>query len=287
MTDQPMRPVMRYHGGKWLLAPWVISHFPRHRVYVEPYGGGASVLLRKPRAHSEIYNDLGADVVNVFRVLRDSAAAERLRRLIELTPFSRDEFEAAFGTSTDPVEAARQTIVRSFMGFGSASVNRAHKTGFRAGSRSSGASPAGDWARWPAEIPAFVERMRGVIIDNRCALEVIRQQDGPHTLFYVDPPYPHHTRSGNAGVRQKYTHEMGDDDHRAMAKVLRAASGMVVLSGYPTPLYDAELFSDWARYERRHLADGARPRTEVLWLNPACAAAIDRQSGLFAAGGAA
>ncbi len=88
------RPVLRYHGGKWKLAPWIISHFPPHRIYVEPYGGGGSVLMQKQRSYSEVYNDLWGVVVNVFRVLRDPSQAAELERVIRLTPFAREEFEA-------------------------------------------------------------------------------------------------------------------------------------------------------------------------------------------------
>jgi DNA adenine methylase len=92
ITVRPARPVLRYHGGKFRLAPWLTSFFPPHRVYVEPFGGGASVLLHKNRAHSEIYNDISDEIVNVFRVLRDPVMAARLSRLVRLTPFSRVEF---------------------------------------------------------------------------------------------------------------------------------------------------------------------------------------------------
>ena len=75
------RPIVRYHGGKFLLANWIISHFPPHRVYVEPFGGGGSVLLRKPRSYAEVYNDMDGEIVNVFRMVRDRGD-ELLRVLV-------------------------------------------------------------------------------------------------------------------------------------------------------------------------------------------------------------
>ena len=104
------RPALRYHGGKWKLAPWLQLFFPAHRVYVEPFGGGASVLLRKPRSYGEVYNDLDAEVVNVFRMLRDRGP--ELHNLLTLTPFARAEFKLAYETSADPLEQARRTIAR-------------------------------------------------------------------------------------------------------------------------------------------------------------------------------
>lgn len=270
----PTRPVLRYHGGKWRLALWIIGFFPPHRVYVEPFGGAGSVLIRKPRSYAEVYNDVDGEVVNVFRVLRDPVAADDLRRLLDLTPFARDEFVAAYEHTDEPVERARRAVCRAFMGFGSASFNANHATGFRTYTKGNRARlPVQDWERWPEQIRAYVERLRGVIIEHRPAADVMQQQDGPTTLHYVDPPYPLSTRGSAAGGRQKYRHEMTEDEHRELAPVLASLRGMVVLSGYACDLYDRELYAGWERHERDTTADGALPRTEVLWLNPAAAAA--------------
>ena len=263
------RPVLRYHGGKWLLAPWIIGMMPAHRVYVEPFGGAASVLMRKPRSYAEVYNDRWNTVVNVFRVLRDSEKAEQLKTQLELTPFSRAEFEQCGEDQlcqiADEVELARRTIFRSFAGFGSASTNSKYATGFRANSHRSGTTPAHDWANYPSHIEAFVERLRGVCIENRPAAEVIAQHDSERTLFYVDPPYVHSTRNmarGNAA----YECEMGDSDHQDLAATLRSVKGMVMVSGYRCDLYDG-LYGDWIREDVGHFADGARRRTECIWFN--------------------
>ncbi|CAN7340200.1 DNA adenine methylase [Pseudoxanthomonas sp. LjRoot168] len=272
-VSEVRRPLVRYHGGKWMLAPWIIANLPAHRFYVEPFGGGASVLLRKPRAYAEVYNDLDDEIVNLFRVARSQG--QRLAEVLRLTPFARTEFVDAWFPSDDPVEQARRTIVRAFMGFASAAVTMSRapasagrgglaRTGFRGKSNRSGTTPAHDWAHYPDALAAIVARLQGVVLENRDAFEVMPQHDGPDTLFYVDPPYVAATRDGG----NDYRHEMTDSDHARLAESLKSLRGMVVLSGYPSPLYD-ELFPGWRRIDRPALADGARPRIECLWLNAA------------------
>ncbi len=109
---QVTRPVLRYPGGKYRIAKWIISYFPQHKFYVEPYCGAASVLMRKPRTEGEIINDLDGDVVNVFRVLRDPEQAKELERLVRLTPFAYEEYKRSYDATEDPIERARRTIFR-------------------------------------------------------------------------------------------------------------------------------------------------------------------------------
>jgi len=259
------RPIVRYHGGKWMLAPWIISLLPPHRVYVEPFGGGASVLLRKPRSYAEVYNDLDGEIVNLFRIARDHG--DELREKLEVTPFAREEFELSYEPSSDPIEQARRTVFRAFAGFGSAAVN-GKATGFRNNSNRSGTTPAHDWANYPHKgLTPIIKRLQGVVIEHKDAFELFPIFDSPDTLFYVDPPYVHDTRArGNPYCdKGQYRHEMTDTDHERLAAVLHDLKGSVVLSGYRCDLYD-RLYSDWHRIDKASHADSARDRTESVWL---------------------
>lgn len=282
----PARPVLRWHGGKFLLAPWITKHFAPHRIYVEPFGGAASVLLHKPPSYAEVYNDLDGDVVNLFRILRGPRAGELVEALRN-TPFARDEFEIAYAVSDDEIEEARRLVIRSFMGFGSDGFNRDNRTGFRADSNKSGTTPARDWVNYPEALPVIIERLRGVVIENRPAMQVMASHDGPDTLHYVDPPYLPDTRSPKSrkggGKYHAYRHEMSEADHVELLAFLTTLQGVVVLSGYPSPMYDAAL-PGWRRIEREALADGARPRIEVLWINRTREAARPHAGPLFGGG---
>lgn len=266
----PTRPICRYHGGKWKLADWIISNFPEHRIYVEPFGGAASVLLKKPRSYAEVYNDLAGEMVNLFKVARDSG--EQLARLVELTPFARVEFVGSYEPTEDPLEQARRTLVRSYMGFGSAAASK-KATGFRANSNRSGTTPAHDWANYPDALRLVIDRLRGIVIENKDAQSVMAQHDSQETLFYVDPPYVASSRDAGSD----YLHEMDDEQHKALAVFMRGLRGMVIVSGYESDLYN-QAFEGWARVEREAFADGARPRIEILWMNKRASDALAAQN---------
>jgi DNA adenine methylase len=274
----PTRPVLRYYGGKFRMAPWIVSMFPVHHIYVELFGGAASVLLQKPRSAAEVYNDLDGELVNLFRVLRDARQASELRRLLELTPYAREEWVDSYLESDDPVERARRSIVRSFMGFGSsaflATSRGPRRTGFRRKLHSAeGVLPSVDWAGYPGQVPLFCERLRGVLIECRDYESVLAYYDRPDALIYADPPYVQATRSS---CEHRYRHDMSDADHRRLAALLSQITGMAVVSGYAHALYDHDLYVGWQRHERQAWADGTRPRTEILWLSPRAAAALER-----------
>lgn len=271
---QLRRPVMRYFGGKWRLAPWILQHFPKHDVYVEPYGGGASVLMRKDRSRTEIYNDLDEEIVNVFRVLRNKRNAVYLEKALRLTLFSRSEFNLAYKKATTHIERARRTIVRSFMSHGGDGTTRKHRSGFRSKTFESNRDASKDWQNYFDAIPTFVERLQGVIVENNNALDVMTTNDSEKTLFYCDPPYPLGSRSSKE--KHGYRHEMTNDDHVALIAHLNGLKGMVILSGYANEIYGS--MDGWHSVSCEALADGAVKRTEVLWLNNAAFKAQDQMS---------
>lgn len=261
-------PAVRYHGSKFRLAPWVISHFPEHDYYIEPFGGAAGVLLQKPRCHGEVYNDLDGDIVNFFEVVRDPILSKKLERACRLTPFSRAEFKAAYQPTDDPLEKARKLIVRATMGFGSGGATMGH-TGFRNDVRRLRKTSVDVWVGYPDNIAAIGERFTGVLIENKPAVDVIKKQDHEDALIYVDPPYVLDTRA-MGGRSRTYKHELTNSDHEELLQVLLECKGMVVLSGYPHPIYD-ELLKDWemvSTSSRISSGRGTVKRTECLWLSP-------------------
>lgn len=262
-------PAIRYHGGKFRLASWIISHFPAHRCYVESFGGAASVLLRKAPGEAEVYNDLDSDVVNLFRILRDPVLSERLSEACALTPYSREEFRCAYDHSDDPVERARRLVVRSTMGFGSAGATRGN-TGFRLDTKRNSATAQRIWARQPDNLAAVASRFAGVLVENRSAIQCMRDHDTESTLHFVDPPYIHGTRI-EVAKNSAYRFEMTDTEHAGLLDALKSLSGMVIVCGYDSELYN-DMLSGWKQVSRTTAANGRKgsvQRTECLWMNPA------------------
>lgn len=269
----PTRPMVRWLGSKWRIAPWVLQNLPPHECYVEPYGGSASILTRKARSPVEVLGDVDDEIVTLYRVLRDPDMSARLRATCELTPFADAELRLAMRrlpVDADPVERARRTVVRHAMQLSPDVRGDTAGTGFRRYSGSVRRVAAAEWATYPDAIADLHARMRRVIIERTPAVQTLKAHDRPGALAYVDPPYVHSTR---AEVRKGYVHEMSDSDHEELLDCLLGLRGMAVVSGYASPLYDDAL-RGWRRLTRK-VTDHARQwRTEVLWISPAAAAAL-------------
>ncbi len=251
-----MKSILKYPGAKNRLAPWICEYIPKHNVYLEPFAGSLAVLFNKERCHIETVNDLNGEVVNFFRVLRDHT--KELRELIELTPYSREEYDQAYQEVEDSVERARRFCVRCWMGFGCANL---YHNGFKSGQQTNSPNPARAWAGLPKTMEQAADRLRGVQIENLQALELISRYDTSDVFIYADPPYLHSTRKNYL-----YKHEMSDREHEKLLKLLVEHPGKVLLSGYDNDLYNAML-NGWNKVQKNTLAEGGRKRTETLWMN--------------------
>jgi len=271
-TDPIIQPPLKWHGGKHYLADWIIRQMPPHVHYVEPFAGGLAVLLRKPcEGVSEVVNDIDADLSNFWRVLQRPDCFERFNRLCQSTPFSDVEYRKASAQlhdiSDDPELAAwiffircRQSRQGLRKDFATLSRNRTRR-GMN--------EQASAWWTAVDGLEEVYHRLRRVVILNDDACKVIRQQDGPNTCFYLDPPYLHETRVTTGD----YAHEMTADQHRELLETLAGIKGKFLLSGYRSELYDdfARLWQ-WSRVERQIDCKASsksvkEQRTEVLWMN--------------------
>ena len=256
-----------WYGGKFSHLDFILPRLPTDaKHFCDVYGGSAAVLINRPPAPVETYNDIDSELVNFFKMLRD--AGEDLVRQISLTPFSREELIKAcqHEPGLSDLERARRFFVRA----------RQTRTGLAQKSSegrwahcvlTTRAGMSGAVSRWLGSVDGLAEitaRLQRVQIENAPALEVIRRYDTAETVFYLDPPYVHASRGDTAA----YQHEMSDDDHVALADVLSSIRGRAVLSGYRTPLYD-RLFESWTRIDApvRTAHSVRKPRQESLWVN--------------------
>ena len=265
-TEAAQLRILHYFGSKHRLAPYIASLMPKHRQYVEPFCGSAIVLMAKPsRAKTEIINDLDGDLVNIYRCLQDEKLSEKLRQAVWATPWSRAESErlATEPAPSDPVERARRTLYVSW--------SKYHNPGeFRADFSMSNLSA---WNRWPDYVPIWCDRLRGVVIENRDALQMLERKgyDRRDTLWYLDPPYVPDTRVGDA---DDYVHEMTVEDHEAMLQAVVKLKGPVMISGFDSDLYNDALVG-WKAHRlnastssKSVKANEVNARTEVVWVSP-------------------
>lgn len=257
-----MRPVIKCHGGKYYLRDWVISHFPPNfetLKYLEPFIGGGSVLLNKPRSSHETVSDACYELIAVYRAIRDEPTWFQ-SELQKLT-YSRETFDAALAHKYPP--AVNEYVLRRMSRGGM-------KTAFAWSERTRNGLP-GDVNAWNtavASVPTVSERLQGVTINCGRAVVELAHLNSPNTFAYVDPPYLHATRTA-PGAYGAY--ELSTTAHETLADMLNVFRGKVLLSGYDSDLY-RRLYKGWIQVDRtvtNHSGQGGKKqtRTECLWRN--------------------
>lgn len=260
-----MRTPLTYYGGKQLLASQIVALMPPHRVYLEPFAGGAAVLFAKPRAERETINDLDERVVRFWRALRERP--DDLAAAVASTPYSRREWQDSRVLPEDDVECARRLLVEIDQSFSR--------------SRSSWSVPCigdgrgrwqpGSWLNLPPKIMMAVERLRGVALEHGDALSMIPRWDLSDALIYCDPPYAGPLRTQPT---KGYRHDDGAALWTRLVDVLlQVEHASVILSGYPCD--EAKRLEGWRmvpldrkRTVQSRAVDTLDAAPEVVWLSP-------------------
>ena len=251
--------IIKYPGSKWGIAKWIINFFPDHHSYLEPFFGSGAVLFNKSRSHIETINDLDGDVVNLFEWVKKDP--ERLAREIYYTPYARQVYEESFDRiHRNSLYKAVNFLIRSNMSHGHRGneENVGWKNDVAGRERSYSAK---DWTELPEKIIQAAERLRGVQIECRSAIDVIQRFNRSNVLIYADPPYLLGVCTG-----KQYRKEMKDKDHIELLEVLRAHRGKVLISGYDSELY-RNMLQGWYWEENYCYTQSGSRRKEVLWMN--------------------
>jgi len=270
-----------WFGGKGNLAKRILPYFPEHKIYVEPFGGGASLLFAKEPSPVEVYNDIDSGLVNFFRVLRDSEKFEKFYRLVSLTPYSREEYyfcRDTWESCEDDIERAYRWYVVARMSFsGRFGCDWSHAVTYTSRNMSGAVSK---WLSIIDMLPEIHQRIMRVQIEHKDFRDILVDYDTPDTLFYCDPPYVHSTRKAGG-----YKHEMTDDEHKELVELLLKLKGKVILSGYQNEIYLPLEQAGWQRIDfptvchaagktrqTKILGEGTakekQPRIESIWISP-------------------
>lgn len=257
-----------YMGSKVRQLEWIYALFPdetEYDHYCEPFCGSLSVLLNKRPAMIETASDKSGRLINFFRVLRQQR--DEFIETLMLTPYSRQEFLDAFNEADTPIEDARRFFIRCVMGFGGAAHTERRKHSWRSTRVFSHDGENRLPIKWMKKVEGLwdvYDRLRMVQFENRDYDYIIEKYDNARTFFYLDPPYPFESRTGN----RDYNHEMTDNDHKELRTALDNIKGMVAISGYECPLME-ELYGDWNKWHgpSRSSNMGKRIVKEMLWTN--------------------
>lgn len=253
-----MASVLKYPGAKNKLAKWIISYIPEHSVYVEPFFGSGAVFFNKKEAAIETINDIDSEIYNYFFVLRNDT--EKLIDAINLTIFSRDEYENAFidNDEDDKVEKARKFAVKCFMGFG-ASNN--YKNGFRSSQRTNAPITTKIWNELPERLLEASKRIKHAQIENLDYKEILKRYDTSDVFIYLDPPYFPGIRKGYL-----YKHEMTELQHEELLKIIIKHPGKILISGYECELYEKYL-KEWHKEKRLNQVECGLSKEETIYMN--------------------
>lgn len=255
-----MKSPIKYYGGKSYMTDIITSQFPSdYEIYVEGFGGGASVLFAKPQSGIEVYNDLNENAYALFKVLSDKSAFERLKERMDLTLYSaqlRYEYKELLETKLSLEDRAYYFLCVNRMSFnGVGGFSATHIV------RRNMSKSTSDFLSMIDRLPQIHNRLSSVIIEHRDIMDLIDRYDKDNVFMYLDPPYVISERRSN----QRYECDMANEQHEKLVERLLNCKCKWLLSGYGNPIY-RPLTDKFGKMEFE-APNSKTPAIEVLWKN--------------------
>ncbi|MDG4974285.1 DNA adenine methylase [Lactococcus lactis] len=251
-----MKRILNYPGSKWGMSEMIISLMPEHKNYLEPFAGSLAVFFNKNKVLCETINDLDGRLINLYKQMREQP--EKLAQLVYLTPYSRQEQVLSREVSEDSLEDARRMMVLLWFSIGG---KTSHNSSFKRNTTWKGPYNTQTWSKVPLRILEAAERLKNVQVENRPAVQLIKEFDDPETLIYIDPPYLPELLSNSY-----YKYEMVKDEHVELLQIINKSKAKIILSGYESQLYSDSL-KGWKKFIVSTATFTGKKQDEVLWLN--------------------
>lgn len=257
---------INYFGGKFTWVDYLYSYFPDHIHFIDVFCGSMAVTLNKPYSEIDTANDINSEVVNFFRVLRESP--DELLRQLKMTPVSREEYNNCWYSDSvnDPLEKARRFYVRARQSFFGLGIQRKNKGWHmvKTISRSNFGETVSKWHNGIEKLIPVIDKLTHIQIENDGFRNLIPKMDFPGAFFYCDPPYPLEARAS----KNDYCFDFEDQDHRDLAKILHGINGKAMISSYNCRLMQ-ELYSDWyfVKFPKKKNNIRSGDVEECIWMN--------------------
>ena len=238
-------------GGKSRVAEKLIRMMPQHKIYCEPFAGGAAVFWRKSPSEVEVLNDLDSEIAFAYRFIQNTSAEEAQK--LKQYEWKNDKptfFKIKELKPKNDIERFAKFLYLTRYSYG---IDRETYGWFNK------KKLLGILSRWDA----LRERLKNVKIYNRDYKPIIKEFDSPQTFFFVDPPYPDEWEFESDGL--KFTKENLEE----LRDVLKSIKGKFLLT-LNNADWIRDLFKDFRMKKMLHkrtFAKDDKPEYELVFSN--------------------
>jgi DNA adenine methylase len=258
-----MKTPLSYYGGKQQLAKLILGLIPEHRLYCEPFLGGAAIFFAKEPSKVEVINDTNGEIINFYEVLKRDFTA--LEKEVSISLHSRKIHKHAEVIYNNPELFDRIKRAWAVWMLANSSYGCMLDGGFGYDKVAGGTTKklANKRANFNED---YAIRLQNAQIECCDALKIIRSRDTAEAFFYCDPPY--------VGANQGHYDGYSQDDFDGLLSLLEGIKGKFLLSSYRNKsLIEYTRRNGWHSFEVKmycsmtNRSAGKRDKVEVFTAN--------------------